>query len=145
MFKCCSNLCRQSIKTVPSCISYAGSALPKFVRKRCGMMESKHPCCSSWWKYMTTKFHMWLWLWSSAEFSSLDRHHSQMLSRPLITSITETEMETLKPGWFQSFPVTSLFPKNIFSPLGKEEGKKEHDTNYGIFKKYLAEEMFILK
>lgn len=56
-----------------------------------------------------------------------------MLSRPLIISITETEMETLKPGWLKSFPVISLFPKNICSPLGKEEGKMEHDTNYGIF------------
>lgn len=68
-----------------------------------------------------------------------------MLFKSLIISITETEMETSKPGWFKSFPVISFFPKNSFSPLGKEEGKKEHDTNYGIFWKYLAEEMFILK
>lgn len=54
-------------------------------------------------------------------------------------------METQKPGWFKSFPVIYFFPKNTFSPPGKEEEKKKRDTYYGIFKKYLTEEMFVLK
>lgn len=132
----CSNLHRQSVKTVPFCMSCVGLALRAFIGKRCGIMESEHGCYCSQWKYMTTEFCLWLWLWSSTELSSLGRHCSQMLSRSLIITVTETEteMETSKLGWFKSFLVIALFfPNSIFYPLGKEEGKKEHDTNYGIF------------
>lgn len=37
------------------------------------------------------------------------------------------------PGGLNLFQLFLFFPKNIFSPPGKEEGKKKRDIYYGIF------------
>lgn len=78
--------------------------------------------------------------------SAWDCEHRALFNSVLWTDITAKCSQDLwlypsqKQKWklwslgglnpFQSF---LFLPKEYFSPVGKEGGKKEHDTNYGIF------------